>query len=206
MDVIETEKIINEIKPAGWTGIAKALELAGSLLEGKEEAQNFVILLSDGKETCGGDPVQVATNLHEAGIEVVTNVVGLVVDEQEKQQLELIAQSGGGRYYGANSREELERALILSAEAIRLWDQVNRCILDNLSGYGQCVNVQYLKALNYMDRLRLYIGEQGSSITGAGYLERDYEDSYRRIWAKFDQLRAENWEQYDEDLRKLYPR
>ena len=32
VDVMETEKIINEIKPTGWTGIAKALELAGSLL------------------------------------------------------------------------------------------------------------------------------------------------------------------------------
>ncbi len=206
VDVPATESLVQGIKPAGWTGIAKALEMAGSLLRGKEAAQNFVILLSDGKETCGGDPIQVAEQLNESGIEVVTNVVGLVVSEEEKQQLELIAQSGGGRYYAANSREELEKALVLSAEAIRLWDQVNRCILDNLSGYGQCVNVQYLRALNYMDRLRLYIGEQRGSVSGAGYLEREYEDTYRRIWAKFDQLRQENWQQYDADLRKLYPK
>jgi len=206
VDVKGTEELVNQITPTGWTGISKALDVAGEMLKGKDYAQNFVILLSDGKETCGGDPVLASKRLHDSGIEVVTNVVGLTVNDQEREQLSLIAQAGGGRYFGANSREELGDALVLAAEAVRLWDEVNQCILDNLSGYGECVNVQYMRSLNYLDRLRLYLGEKSGSAAGAGFLEKEYEQVYQRIWKKFDELREENWEQYDADLKKLYPR
>lgn len=206
VDVEGTEELVNRIQPAGWTPLAGALNQAGLMLEGKDFAQNFVILLSDGKETCGGDPAGAARKLKESGAEVVTNVVGLVVSEEEQAQLELIAQAGGGRYFAATSRDELGDALVLAAEAIRLWDQVNQCILDNLSVYGECVNVQYLRSLNYVDRLRLYIGENRGSVSGGGFIEREYEELYRKIWDKFNELRNDNWEQYDADLRKLYPR
>ena len=206
VDLERTQDLVNRVDPVGWTSIGGALELAGRTLEGKDFAQNFVILLSDGKETCGGDPAGVARNLHESGIEVVTNVVGLAVDADEQEQLELIAQSGGGRYFPANSRNELGQALILAAEAVRLWDQVNQCILDNLSVYGECVNVQYLRSLNYVDGLRIAIGKERGTVSGGGFIEKEYENLYRRIWDQFNDLRQDNWEQYDEDLRKLYPR
>jgi len=133
-------------------------------------------------------------------------VIGMAVDDKEKQQLEMIAEAGGGRYFAAGSAEELKKALVLAAKAISLWDQVNRCILDNLSGYGECVNVQYLKSLDYMDKMIMYIGEQRGSAAGGGFLEKEYNQVYKLIWKKFNELRAENWEQYDKDLRKLYPR
>ena len=205
VNVPRTEAIINQIEPKGWTGLAKALEVAEQTLSDKELAQNFVIILSDGKETCGGDPVAVANRLRTGGSEVVTNVVGFVVGEEERQQLELISQAGGGRYFVANSREELQKALLLSAEAVKLWDQVNQCIIDNLSGYGQCINVQYLRALNYVTRLRTKLSEDTGGPAGGGFIDRQYEDLYWNIWRKFNQLREENWQQYDRDLKQLYP-
>jgi Mg-chelatase subunit ChlD len=206
VDVERTQELVNEVEPKGWTPLTGALNLAGKVLEGKDFAQNFVILLSDGKETCGGDPARSARELYESGVEVVTNVVGLAVNEDERQQLELIAQSGGGRFFSANTRNELGEALVLAAEAIRLWDQVNQCVLDNLSVYGECINVQYLRSLNYVDNLRLYIGKNRGSVAGGGFIEKEYGELYWRIWERFNELRADNWEQYDSDLRKLYPR
>lgn len=206
VDVDLIREDIDQISPRGWTPLAGALEKAGKVLAGKTEfSQNFVILLSDGKETCGGDPAMVAQKLHESGIELVTNVVGLSVGEEEKKQLELIAQAGGGRYFAANSRNELNDALILAAEAIRLWDKVNQCVVDNLGVYGECINVQYLRSLNYMDRLILKVGEDRGTVSGSGFIEKEYNLLKERIWNKFRELRDENWQQYDEDLKKLYP-
>lgn len=205
VDVELFKDTVDEIEPKGWTPLAKALEEGGDILLGKDFAQNFIIMLSDGKETCDGDPAAVAKQLHDSGVEVITNVVGLTVKDDERDQLEMIAQSGGGRYFGADTPDELRQALLLSAEAIRLWDEVNQCILDNLQVYGQCINVQYLKSLNYMEEMRLELEAQTGSYAGGGFIPLEYNQTIVRIRDRYKQLRDENWEQYDEDLRKLYP-
>jgi len=46
---------LNAITPKGQTPITRALERAGATLATAEEATT-VVLISDGKETCGGDP------------------------------------------------------------------------------------------------------------------------------------------------------
>jgi hypothetical protein len=57
-----------------------------------------------------------------------------------------------------------------------------------------------------VDNLRLYIGKNRGSVAGGGFIEKEYGELYWRIWERFNELRADNWEQYDSDLRKLYPR
>lgn len=192
------------LSPTGWTPLAGGLREAKKLLETREGEGNFVVLLSDGKETCGSDPVAAAKELHEGGIEVTTNVVGLAVSDDEKQQLEAIAQAGGGKYFPANNPDELQRAIFLSSEVVRLWEQINKCIVDHLAEYGQCVNVQYLKSINYLRDERLKMeSEQYSVVQGTKAVLPAFVDLERRMWAKFEELRNENWRQYLEDLGNL---
>lgn len=194
---------IKTLSPRGWTPIGGALRKTGDMLKEREGEGNFVVVLSDGKETCGGDPVAVARELKEAGIEVTTNVVGLVVSDDEKQQLEAIAQAGGGKYFAANSPEELQRAIFLSSEVVRLWEQINQCIIQHLSEYGQCVNVQYLKSINYLRDRRLEMETALYPIEGTKSVLPEYVNLERRMWDKFEKLRDENWRQYLEDLGNL---
>jgi Ca-activated chloride channel family protein len=46
---------INAINPKGKTPITQSFEVAGERLKGVEE-ETTVVLISDGKETCAGDP------------------------------------------------------------------------------------------------------------------------------------------------------
>jgi len=111
-----TQKI-QAITPRGMTPIAYSLEQAGSDLKGIE-GEKVLILVSDGKESCGGDPVAAAKKLNEAGLQVKLHVVGFDIgDEATRDQLKGIADSTAGRYFDATGADELKSAL---KEAVRL--------------------------------------------------------------------------------------
>lgn len=98
------------LNPKGMTPISAALARAGQVLAGKEEATTLV-LVSDGLETCGGDPCATARDLRAQGIEVVIHVVGFDVDAKTTDQLQCIAAAGGGRYFPAANASALQAAL-----------------------------------------------------------------------------------------------
>ena len=83
---------------------------AAELVDGRE-AETTVILVSDGKETCKGDPCVVVRALKASGVKFIIHVVGFDVTEEDKAQLSCIAQAGGGQYFGAADTAGLLAAL-----------------------------------------------------------------------------------------------
>ncbi len=110
----------------GYTPIARSLELAGQDLSSVEAARRMIILISDGEETCDGDPQSVARALKAQGIDLQTHVVGFDLDEVARLQMSEIAREGGGSYYDASDGAELGASLIrvieLAQEAADPWD------------------------------------------------------------------------------------
>lgn len=109
-DKAELRRFVLNLQPAGWTPIAKSLRVASGVLDSKMDAYTGIVLISDGKETCGGDPAAEARNL-AAKHNIEFHVVGFDVDDETRRQLENMAQSGGGKYQGARSPEDLKGAL-----------------------------------------------------------------------------------------------
>lgn len=100
-------KKIAAIQPVGLTPIAYSLTQVISDLANLP-GEKLVILVSDGEETGGGDPVKAAQQLHFMGVGVKVNVVGFDIAEQKVQeQMRQIAAMGGGQYYGAKNSDEL---------------------------------------------------------------------------------------------------
>ena len=103
---------IGEFRPRGQTPLAYSLQqVADDLAEfGGERA---VVLVTDGIESCGGDPVAAARALQEFGsvpIHVISFGMGSEGDE-DPASLRAIAQVSGGRFLTARSAEELREAL-----------------------------------------------------------------------------------------------
>ena len=71
--------------------------------------ERVIVLVSDGKETCQGDPLVAAKALAAKGITVHT--VGFVVDTAARGQLQAIAQATGGTYFDAPVGPELPDTL-----------------------------------------------------------------------------------------------
>jgi hypothetical protein len=71
----------------------------------------IVVLVTDGEETCGGDPKAAIQTLRAAGLDVRVNIVGFAIDELAlKETFETWAQLGGGSYFDAADGAALSRA------------------------------------------------------------------------------------------------
>jgi hypothetical protein len=101
---------IQAIDPKGMTPITQALQVAAEQLKTAEQ-ETTVVLVSDGEETCKGDPCAAVGSLLQQGIKLKVHVVGFDVGDKEKQQLMCIAKVGNGKYFAANNAEQLKDAL-----------------------------------------------------------------------------------------------
>ena len=107
----ELVRLIGRLQPVGSTPIALALRTAGRELA-NAQALSGVILISDGKEMCGGDPAAEAAALAPRlapGFGV--QVVGFGVKADERQSLEAIAQAGEGQYLDAPTTGALRASI-----------------------------------------------------------------------------------------------
>ena len=100
---------IARYRPLGETPISYSLEQAAKDLGAS--GRRTVVLVSDGKESCGEDPCVTAGNLAERGIDLKVDVVGLAVTGAARSQLRCIADKGRGTYYDAKNAEQIEDSL-----------------------------------------------------------------------------------------------
>jgi hypothetical protein len=98
------------LPPIGGTPLAEAINTAGGLAKQHGKGIN-VVVLTDGEETCGGDPVGAANYWRAQGIDLRINVIGFAVTPYAQKQLSAVAKAGGGDYYRASDAPQLQKAL-----------------------------------------------------------------------------------------------
>jgi len=130
-------KSIDALQPTGWTPLGGVLAYAkdelANLSKKKDDKVSVpvVYLISDGEETCGGDPVAEAKALHEAGVRATVNVIGFGVDEETRLELAAISEAGGGRYFPAEDASALSAQLKAIQDSERSRSQYIYCQLVN---------------------------------------------------------------------------
>jgi hypothetical protein len=105
------------VKAQGYTPINYSLQAAAKDLAGETTAERVVLLVSDGKETCEGDPCVTAKALADADAKLAVHVVGFGVDAVTRSQLMCIARQARGSYFDAGSAGELASVLGKAAVA-----------------------------------------------------------------------------------------
>lgn len=98
---------LEALEPRGQTPLAYSLEQAAADFGTTGTAQDVIILVSDGNETCGGDPVAVACDLARQGVHLTVHTIGFDVGADVRDQLRSIAHCTGGRYEDASNAKEL---------------------------------------------------------------------------------------------------
>jgi hypothetical protein len=101
-------------KPKGETPlIYSALQAPADL---KALGGGTVILITDGEESCKGDPMKAAAELKASGLDLRLNIVGFAVTNPKTQKdLTGFAQATGGMFYAAQSGGALAEALMIAA-------------------------------------------------------------------------------------------
>jgi len=103
-------KAISQIKPKGETPLAEALRLALAQVKA-DGARDSIVVVSDGKDECGGDPCAAVREAMAAGIPVRIDVVGFDVGKADADQLQCVAREGKGKYFSAANAAQLASAL-----------------------------------------------------------------------------------------------
>jgi len=99
------------LTPYGYTPIDASLAAAINDLIEVEAAERMIVLITDGEETCGGDPVARAQWASDLDVDLSTFVVGFDLEAAQADQMRAIAEAGGGRYFDAPDADRLTETL-----------------------------------------------------------------------------------------------
>jgi len=104
-------RAMRPLVPRGLTPIEYSLRAAWNDFPTVTEFGKMIILVSDGQETCQGDPCAAVRDLQQNGINVQVNTIGFDVDKNAENQLRCIAKATGGEYRNATNAEDLLKGL-----------------------------------------------------------------------------------------------
>ncbi|MBK7904226.1 MAG: VWA domain-containing protein [Proteobacteria bacterium] len=124
-----------DAKNGAKTPIGASLDKVAEDLRGARGEQ-LVILLTDGEETCGGDPAAAIEKLRKSGAAVRVNVVGFAIDDQKlAATFRHWSDAGGGLYFDARDASSLDQALTQALQpAVELVDGKGQVVAQGLAG------------------------------------------------------------------------
>lgn len=114
---------LGQVRAVGWTPLAAGLDRAEALLAASATpGEQVIYVVSDGEETCGGDPVAVARRINGGRTRAIVNVIGFNLPSGEAAKLTAVARAGGGGFVNLSNQAELERITAQVRESIRRTD------------------------------------------------------------------------------------
>ncbi|ROU03807.1 VWA domain-containing protein [Histidinibacterium lentulum] len=104
------------LNPRGMTPITDAVTAAAEAMRYTERSAT-IVLVTDGIETCGGDPCALGRTLTAQGVDFRAHVVGFDLDDDEQRQVSCLADATGGQFLAADNAETLAAALATTLSA-----------------------------------------------------------------------------------------
>lgn len=103
---------MDSFNPKGWTPIAGSIDFVKNIFKNKGASnKNYLILVSDGVESCDGDPLTSAQDLNSEIPGIKLNVIGFAPDSDTREFLRKVAVAGNGRYLSADNSSQIAKAL-----------------------------------------------------------------------------------------------
>ncbi|MCC6932044.1 MAG: VWA domain-containing protein [Deltaproteobacteria bacterium] len=127
----------------GETPIAQSLLKSIAVFKGKK---GKILLVTDGREECGGDICAAARKVKESGIDLRIDVVGFGLGAVAEKQLNCVTQLTGGRYYPARDAASLEQSMFSSAQDI-IGGRLNISVIEGGKGPASMPLVKLVRLL-----------------------------------------------------------
>ena len=166
---------LTQFEAAGWTPLAAAIKAGGEDLQVKASAktQNMIFVVSDGVETCDGNPVEEAKKLATSDLNVEVNVLGFNVDSEGQKQLKKVAEEGNGKYANVKSRVDFQNTFqSMLAEANAVVRELNQKVV-----HGNDINNHTIKLNDQVNKLSSsfseFASDEGSNLRMAVKKLRD---------------------------------
>jgi hypothetical protein len=119
LDPAKAALTIGSIQAMNLAKTPIAASLAAVLRDLRGHAgEKVVVLVTDGEETCEGDPAETIEALRAAGVDVRVNIVGFAIDDEGlKGAFRYWAELGGGGYFDAEDDKQLAASLTQAVQA-----------------------------------------------------------------------------------------
>jgi Ca-activated chloride channel family protein len=110
------KSVVDAIVPAGRTPLTEAVRLAAETLEFRKKP-GVIVLLTDGEETCGGNPCTLAKELKSQAAGLTVHVIGYRMKDFSwtggagLMDMRCLAEATGGYYESPETVEELVQSL-----------------------------------------------------------------------------------------------
>lgn len=182
---------IDALKSRGYTSISHTLSRAREDFAKDKDVKRSIILLSDGDETCGGDPEEVIKELRAEGFEVSIHTIAFMVDTSAKKRLSRIAKLSGGSFVSVKEATELATALTDTVfSAISKADP--RFSLPTLGDLG----TRFDAGATAQEAMEIRSGEYSDNHLGGG----DGEDLFKFIVEQGEKIKISVMPSTDTDL------
>ncbi|WP_298746227.1 VWA domain-containing protein [uncultured Serinicoccus sp.] len=133
----DLQEALAQVQPVGWTPLARAVTASAADIP-EDASDGIVYVVTDGLESCGGDPVQAAEDLAGSGIEPVVNVIGFEVGDADQQALRAMAEAGGGEFTDVGSGADLEEYWAQEySRMMDAWGEWRRAELERVQDEGR---------------------------------------------------------------------
>ncbi len=113
---LDKEKMKQQIGAITARNLAKT-PIADSLAQVADDLKGIggkkaVVLVTDGEETCDGDPAEVLDQLQKKGFDIRLNIVGFAIGDADlKEKFNQWAELAGGRYFDASNSAQLAQSV-----------------------------------------------------------------------------------------------
>ncbi|GGD20258.1 VWA domain-containing protein [Pontibacillus salipaludis] len=185
---------LNQFEPKGWTPIADALKASQQSMSqfDPSASTNLIYLVSDGIETCDGNPAKIAKNFSESTTQPIINIIGFQADPKAQKQLKKVAQASNGMYSTVNNQKALEEEFDRAEEVLEAWEDWKE---DAMSEAEYAETDNYFDILGFTNDWYYKHLDQSNKITAVMNLAEDAEI------LTYDQIsEMEKWDSQISDL------
>lgn len=200
----QIKTVLQDVEPAGWTPIANALESVKQDIN-PETTDSIVYVVSDGIETCGGNPVQIAKELNQSKVKTVVNIIGFDVNNEGQKMLKQVAASGGGEFTFIDNEEALKKYLNKTYDKLRgEWTRWKE------KGAGEA-NIQKEQKQGTLNQTRetmqgLAVKENSNQLAALKYLETKKRDAFPKseLFKMITERKNFAWSYASDTGKRLY--
>ena len=127
---------LNQVDPQGTTPLAYSLEQAAGDFPKDENSRNIIIIITDGIESCEGDPCQVSLELQKQNIFLKPFIIGIGMEKSFEEQFGCM-----GKYFDAEDiagfrsalKESIDQTLEKTTVSLELLDHENMPTISDIN-------------------------------------------------------------------------
>ncbi len=187
VDPAPIKSLLRKITPRGYTPLAHSIGEAAKDFDLKAQRVRTVVLITDGLETCQGDPCRAAREMARAGIDITLHVVGFDLKKEEMAKLKCLTEPSGGLLIEAGNAAELGAALTQVMKKALAENLIVKTV--SSSGRAREAHVEVFKA-GTRERLAIHQGKTTRFTLPAGAYDLVVRDFLTRQAEKLENVRV----------------